>query len=305
VAESEHGQRLLLGCLLLLAPLASAQEFSHDGNRWFEVEVSMFSMAQPGSPYTEIPVPLETMPAYLPRLLQLLPRSTSYTLAFPSDTPPDPLQPLSGLPADPLQSQLLLQLRNGPQYSPALPDSFRLLDPQRDPYIELDPRSGQFPALNRRLDAAGNYRVLWHALWRQPVQERSQVSAVFVGGGETRDQHRELEGSLRLSDNNGRVMLDLDVWLNVFAPASPDAASGWQIPQLPFATETPTANLQAQTQPTEPQWLLSAVWRQQQTRELGSSQLYYIDHPTLGVLVEIRPYVLPLPTVLQGGTGDF
>jgi hypothetical protein len=30
-----------------------------------------------------------------------------------------------------------------------------------------------------------------------------------------------------------------------------------------------------------------------QTRELGPNALYYLDHPTMGMLVEIRPYQLP------------
>jgi hypothetical protein len=35
------------------------------------------------------------------------------------------------------------------------------------------------------------------------------------------------------------------------------------------------------------------VWQLAQTRELGAGQLYYLDHPALGVLIEVRPYLLP------------
>ncbi len=40
-------------------------------------------------------------------------------------------------------------------------------------------------------------------------------------------------------------------------------------------------------------WYPEKIWQLNQTRELGPNALYYLDHPTMGVLVEIRPYELP------------
>lgn len=41
-------------------PVAQAQEFSADGNRWYEVEVSIFAIELPRAPDGEQPVPANT-----------------------------------------------------------------------------------------------------------------------------------------------------------------------------------------------------------------------------------------------------
>ena len=67
---------------------------------------------------------------------------------------------------------------------------------------------------------------------------------------------------------------------------------------LPFPPEDMAASLD----PTP--WTLSAVWQLAQTRELGANQLYYLDHPAIGVLIQVRPYVLP-PRLVNELESDF
>jgi hypothetical protein len=299
---------LLLGCTLLCSPLLCAQEYSYDGNRWYEVEVSIFANEHQSSRYSETTAPDLVRPEYLPRLQQLRTLASSYTLPFPADQIVAPFQPQpQPLLIEPLQAWQL-QLRNGPLFSPALRESFRVPDPARDPYMELDVRGSTFLAMNRNLAINGRYRVLWHKLWRQPMQGRAQGQSVFVTGGTAHGAHRELEGSLRLSDNAGRVMLDVNLWLVSFVRgvAAPDPE--WQLPALPYNTaepaaagftsaatfaNNPAANISSGAVATVEEWVVTEVWQQQQSRELGAGQLYLLDHPTLGVLVEVRPYVLP------------
>lgn len=283
-------------------PAAQAQEFSADGNRWYEVEVSIFAIELPRAPDGEQPVPANTQAAYLPRLQALLPAASSYQVEFAvAASPVTELsgQSLSATVAGQLSSAMAAPPSTplaGPVFSPALRESFRVLDPAYDPYLELDPRSGQFGQVNRNLQDSGDYRVLWHRLWRQPMLGRNQVRSVFVAGGEFRAGHMEVEGSMRLSDggNAGRVMLDLDIWLNRFMRGMPADDAPWQVPELPL----PVQAAEAEVPDTISGWSLSEVWQQEQTRELAPGQLYYIDHPALGVLVEIRPYLLPLRETL-------
>lgn len=295
---------LILGGALLCSTTLRAQEYSYDGNRWYEVEVSIFAIESPRSQYSETTAPDLVRPSYLPRLQQLLTLGNSYAVPFPADLAPAPLLP-PPLVTEPLQAWQQ-QLRNGPLFSPAVPNSFRVLDPARDPYMELDVRGSTFLAMNRNLAGAGRYRVLWHKLWRQPMQGRAQGQSVFVAGGAVHGAHRELEGSLRLSDNAGRVMLDVNLWLGSFVRGTATGDLEWQLPTLPFNAAGPEATgslaiatnamgtAATESAALEDEWIVTEVWQQQQTRELGAGQLYFLDHPTLGVLVEVRPYVLPV-----------
>ena len=42
-------------------------------------------------------------------------------------------------------------------------------------------------------------------------------------------------------------------------------------------------------------WYPDSIWQLNQMRDLSPNALYYLDHPTLGLLVEIRPYLVPEP----------
>ncbi len=274
---------------------ACAQELSYDGKRWYDVEVSIFTNDAPGGARSEVPIARKLTATYLPRLRELLPRSAAFLIEFPEDLPP--LAP----PAAPEEPMVVM----GPIYSPAVRESFKITDFERDPFVDLDARAAQFTEMNRSIDDAPDHRLLWHKVWRQPVEARAQTPAVFVLGGELRGMHGELEGSLRIVDNAGGAMLDINVWLNEFRPGAvlPGAAAAeteWKIPALPFPPQ-PNAALQ---QPDLTPWDLSAVWQLAQTRELSVNQLYYLDHPAFGVLIQVRPYVLP-PRIVAEDAGDF
>lgn len=294
-------------CLLVAVLAASqtlAQEYSYDGNRWYEVEVSVFTNEVPGGAYSEIAVPGKVTAAYLPRVRELQTRASAFAIAFPQDLLPaqpalqaEPALPQAGVlvpGAEPLPPAV----RMGPVYSPAVRDSFKITDFDRDPFIDLDTRAARFGTINRSIGSSPEHRLLWHKVWRQPMQGRAQIPAVFVSGGEVRGRHTELEGSLRLSDNAGGVMLDINIWLNHFASGSAEEVSEWQIPELPFALPEPPALLPATAQQAET-WQLAEVWQLAQTRELGANELYYLDHPAVGVLIQIRPYLLPQRLVAE------
>lgn len=299
----ESSRALVAGLLVIAAFAASAQEASYDGKRWYAVEVSIFTNEVPGGTRTEIPVARKLTAAYLPRLRELTNRASAFMIDFPEDRVPS-VQPSTvfapevapaAVPATPVEPAVTM----GPIYSPALRDAFKIIDFERDPFVDLDTRIAQFGAMNRSIEGAPDHRLLWHKAWHQPLEARAQTAAVFVAGGELRGTHYELEGSLRVVDNAGGAMLDVNVWLNEFrpglAPASvvlpavPAMEAEWKIPELPF----PPA-LDARV-PVAATWDLAAVWQLAQTRELGANQLYYLDHPALGMLIQVRPYLLPPP----------
>lgn len=279
-----------------------AQELSGDGNRWYDVEVSVFTNEVPGGTRSEIPVARKLTAAYLPRLRELTSRSSAFVIEFPEDRlPMDPaVVPPLALPATPDVPSLVM----GPVYSPALRDSFKIIDFDRDSFVDLGTRASRFDSMLRSIEAAPEHRLLWHKVWRQPMLGRAQSSAVFVSGGDMHAGHNELEGSLRLVDNAGGAMLDINIWLNEFRPGIPGvitaeaATEVWKIPAHPFPPVGTTPPSEAAP------WDLAAVWQLAQTRELGANQLYYLDHPAIGVLIEVRPYLLP-PRLVDMEQSDF
>jgi hypothetical protein len=331
MATSPVQSKRSIACALLLcaAPLfVFAQETSFDGKRWYDVEVSIFTNDVPGGSRSEFPVPHKLDATYLPRLRELASRTRALMITFPDDLVPalvpgmqlvEPEQPVEA--EDTVEEPLMTM---GPIYSPAVRDAFKLPEFERDPFLDLGTRTAQFAAMNRNIDGSSDHRLLWHKTWRQPLEARVQTPAVFVSGGEQRGGHYELEGSLRVVSNGTAAMLDINVWLNEFRAASgftvaaqdvQDVQDEWNIPALPFPLETTavadTALLPAFGETAAgpvaapaPSWELSAVWQLEQTREMTANQLYYLDHPAIGVLVQIRPYVLPLREPVDGA-GDF
>ena len=281
--------RRKLACYVLacIALPTYAQEPSYDGQRWYDIEISIFTNEVPGGSRSELPVAHKLTTAYLPRLRELQPRSASFLIDFPGDELIDTL-----LTAQPVQQEVSV-VPMGPIYSPAVRDGFRIADFARDPFIDLDARAAQFASMNRSIEAAPDHRVLWHKVWRQPLAGRAQTPAVFIGGGELRSGHYELEGSLRIVDNTPGAMLDINVWMNEFATGEAVTAEEWNIPMLPFTPANMTAT------PDTTSWKLSAVWQLAQTRELAANQLYYLDHPAFGVLIQVRPYVLPPLNIIE------
>lgn len=323
--------------LLCGACTATAQELSFDGRRWYDVEVSIFTNDVPGGVRSEFPVARNLSAAYLPRLRELTSRTDALMIEFPDDPAPTlapaaPVAPEAAFedafgessgeePREPLVSM-------GPIYSPPVREAFKLTDFERDAFVDLGTRAAQFTTMNRNIDGAADHRLLWHKVWRQPLEARAQTPAVFVTGGDQRGDHFELEGSLRVVSNGPGAMLDINVWLNEFRVSAPapgfvtpaqETQDEWKIPELPFPDETNGVEAQnaalpsastlpraaiAPAAPAAQTWELTAVWQLAQTREMSANQLYYLDHPAFGVLIQVRPYVLP-PRLPVDGAEDF
>jgi len=173
-------------------------------------------------------------------------------------------------------------------YSPGLVNSSKISDFSRDSYIALADSQAQFITINRNLQNSSEHRLFWHEVWRQPVLARSQTPAIYVQGGASFDEHTELEGSLRVSDDNNLTMLDINLWLSSFDNLDASLASVWELPAVPLTNEqivNPVA--------LKNTWTITQIWQQQQSQVLATQEFYYLDHPAFGILIQVRPYLLP------------
>lgn len=173
--------------------------------------------------------------------------------------------------------------------------TFRLPDSQRDAFLALPSSAQQFQDTNRALAESSRYRVMYHNVWRQPMMGSAQAIPVWLEGGNRFGQRHELEGSLNFRFNPGqdRVVLDVRVWLTQFSAMSPAEGEQTSLPELPAAVinQRPVEDL-----PDEQQWYMEQVVPVLSTRELRSNEFHYLDHPAVGVIVQIQPYeVPPLP----------
>jgi hypothetical protein len=291
---------VFLGLALTAMPV-SAQQYSYDGNLWYEIEVSIFTNEYLAGFSSELSRADKLNLRYLPRLRQLRPATEGLMIAFPGDLVPATGQaPFNGLtPAavDPDDETV--------PWSPAVPDAFRLPDPDTEAWFSLDSRFQQFSEINAELAASAEHRLLWHKSWRQPVLPRSQVQALFVAGGPAAGEHRELEGSLRFASDRTQVLMDVNLWLSRFSNGPTVVNQQLQLPEMPLGdTEMPdqlpeeTVTPATSSTPSPPSRRNQApveVWQLEQSRDLNSNQFYYLDHPAIGLIVQIRPYVLPLP----------
>lgn len=170
--------------------------------------------------------------------------------------------------------------------------TFRLPDPQRDAFLALPSSDQQFQDTNRALAGAARYRVMFHSAWRQPMRGSNQAIPVWVEGGNRFGQRHELEGSLNFRFNPGqdRVVLDVRLWLTQFSAMPPAESVEISLPELPEAV---VGKRRPEGMPDEQQWYTTQVIPVLNTRELRSNEFHYLDHPAVGVIVQIQPYTVP------------
>lgn len=278
--NSAFSTSIVLSALFSLAvnPNAQAQTFSYDGNRWYEIEVSIFTNQNNRSNNPELFLPEYVELLYPDSILQLTPALTNYYVNF-SDNNTDSL--IGELDA------AQLEVEPSPIFGPELREEnteFRLIDKARDPFIGLDESEHEFTRFNQNINQSPEHRVLFHAVWRQPVLNKVQASAILVSGGDRYGLHSELEGSLLISYNINRVDIDARLWRNSFNVVSDQE---WNLPLAPFTNEDLVDDEDSFG------LLIDQVYPMLETRQMISNELHYLDHPALGLLIEVRPYELP------------
>lgn len=192
----------------------------------------------------------------------------------------------------------------------------------------LQPAPNQLDNKVAALNRASGYKVLFHKTWRQVLQNQRNAPAIVISGGAMDGNHHQLEGSVTVSVARYLHLstdLWLSEWLPESYGLS--AGSESQPAGIPVPTR-PRAVIQKPTDADEPMGLTassgsenngfgystsadSAVFHGgddytetaaqepaqkmaarvavlKEERRLRSGELHYIDHPKLGVLIEVR-----------------
>ena len=181
------------------------------------------------------------------------------------------------------------QLKNiQPNVSIDSPD-FKLIDFSRDDFVQLSPDESDFQQTNRTLEREPGYRLLFHGLWRQAVQQKSNAVPVYIEGGLAYGDYHELQGSatIRFNESEDRVVIDAQLWLIEFSIIR-NSELDWPLPEIPETLKPQnSATSSALT------YYANKVYSMNQSREMRSNEFHYLDHPALGIIILVKPYDVP------------
>lgn len=281
---------------LALPSLASAQESA----RWYQVEVSIFT--NENSDLTLERWPVARMNLGFPQNTRHL---SSLMDVFNLDdwslvNPPLPRSISQNTGVD-LEATALPARSEGP--APFQSSDFRLPDFERDAFLSLPASAHNFTDTNRALNNSPNYRLLYHHAWRQPVWQSVQAIPIAMQAGRQFGERHELEGSLtiRFNPSQDRVVLDTNMWLSQFSTFADDSGENLQLPALPenlrpAMTALPSG---AEEVATSPVYYPTQIIPIRGSRDMRSNEFHYVDHPALGIVVQVFPYTPPPAPVMN------
>ena len=181
------------------------------------------------------------------------------------------------------------QLKNiQPNVNVDSPD-FKLIDFSRDDFVQLSPDESDFQQTNRTLEREPGYRLLFHGLWHQAVQQKSNAVPVYIEGGLSYGDNYELQGSatIRFNESEDRVVIDAQLWLIEFSIIR-NSELDWPLPEIPETLKPQnSATSSALT------YYANKVYTMNQSREMRSNEFHYLDHPAIGMIILVKPYDVP------------
>lgn len=203
------------------------------------------------------------------------------------------------------------------------PSALSTVDLTKEAFYLLPANERQLNVQAQKLQRSSRFEVLFHNAWRQVITNKKSSKAIIINGGQTFGQHQELEGSIRLSVAT-YLELQTNLWLAKFdVNVGQEITQPWpEIPMRPNYATTSMSSLSLDSSNLEfeqtladnnTQWSNSSldantaapendnfVTRQivllQQERDMRSSEVHYIDHPALNVIIQVTPYP-PVATV--------
>lgn len=171
--------------------------------------------------------------------------------------------------------------------------------------------AGKAAAMQR----SGRYRILYHEAWLQPMTGQAESVPIVLDRSGDGGEWPALQGSIKLYLAS-YIYLETNLWLNTQGEYLPGS---WRMPAPPLApiSKTPASVLTAPVQPAGqpavtgtqttgmnspgamgeigageslgPDYPFRHAVLLKQTRRIPSGEIVYVDHPLLGVLVQISP----------------
>lgn len=192
------------------------------------------------------------------------------------------------------------------------------VDLTKEAFYLLPASERQLNTQAQKLQRNPRFEVLFHNAWRQIITNKKASKAIIINGGQTFGQHQALEGSIRLSVAT-YLELQTNLWFAQFdVNVGQEITQAWpEIPLRPnyaaatinnlsldseveaeleqaLATENiqwSTGNFDANTAaPETDNFVTRQIILLQQERDMRTSEVHYLDHPLLNVIIQVTPY---------------
>lgn len=312
------------GFAALLAPSAFA-----DDSNWYRVELLVFAQGGPAAARQERwnPEPALAYPArarflvYPQRVAQRLAehpgasseieRDGRQVISLPGPDPDTVEAPVAeDIPHREAETESTVT--GDPTLTPAEPEPPAL----PEPFVARPAGELQFRGKAAYMEQHGDYRVLFHESWLQPMASEGGTRPIVLDDSGANRAYPELQGSVKLYAAR-YLHIDTNLWLNT---AGDYLASDWQMPRPPlgpasvvieepvdpgrFGAPSPPpgseptgsgnndhsgAGASEADAEAEPPYPYRHAVLLRQSRRMRSDEVHYIDHPMLGVVVKLTP----------------
>ena len=325
--------------VLVPTPLtASAKvENSEPEQDWFQFDILLFSQKNLSSEKEQPPAlsdhsfPPDTITLYtqeqltIPKELLPQPKRISRDLAKDNAQTPGSTAQVNAIPGDLLGSPLITDRSDGNPFSssaefaledqqhavplteynsvkqPKLTD--RIPNLEQDAFILLPESLSGLRNQARSLQRGRDYKVLWQASVRMPLDRDGDAVPVRVEVGPKLGNNHEIEGVISLSQKRF-LHAEANLWINTLNPvASLDMVlagapllaplpNGHPLPLKPDAPLTASPHQQLPTRPINLPFY-TANMPVYSSKRLQPGRLNYIDHPDVGLLIHVTSYQRP------------
>lgn len=274
--------------ILFKQPLLAASTLNTSTDpTWYEIEVLIFSRVNPEAEQVEI----------WKRFLNV---------SFPSQ--------LTVLDTDFKSSELRYHKifpQDGNKANNSVPEA--KLIPLWPPYTHMGDKNSKLNQAKKRLQRNGNFQILSHYHWVQPLVDRKETHPILVQAGKVYGDQYQLEGTIALSVSR-YLHIDTNLWLSAFTE-NQTLLDTWWINTDNDNNETPLLSKAHQTQSRQCSKNFTTVSKQiasdnhstasrnlttdyittqiaelKQSRRMRSGEIHYLDHPLFGVIVTANPY---------------
>lgn len=175
---------------------------------------------------------------------------------------------------------------------------------ERKAWRALDEEKHNLEQMTEQMLDRGDYRILFHESWRQPVSKRNRAFPIYVQGGQRvmpalqkRPDETGSSGSTSASmspesDRNNEEGISANTNSNTGTAFRPGATLA-----LPEMRGTLVLHVSRYLHIEPNLWLTDQdardrLYRVQidQSRRMRSEKLHYLDHPKFGLLIQVNPW---------------
>lgn len=317
--------RISLGFIACLAVFHFTPALALDEDRWFQVELLVFSNERVNSTEQWEATPLLAYPGAARFLVE--PQRVEANLAqYHAESMVDEFgrQILTMLPEpEPgLDAPTPDIPKPEPDTSPTVTGPDITADESASvvlrptPFVALPAEQREFRGKAAYMQRSGRYQTLFHQTWVQPVSDEARALPLVLDRSGDTGQWPRLQGSVKLYLSR-YLHLQTNLWLNTpgdylpglwSMPAPPLGPPSLVIEALPVALETPPEQWSVEQEtvltedlldpngpPTQDEEETGPVYPYrhavllQQKRRMRSTEVHYLDHPLFGLVVKLTP----------------